>query len=430
MLGAIVGDTVGSIYEFNNTKDYNFELFTSQSGYTDDSIMTMAVAYWLLKDPEHKYETLEEAMVTFAKNCYCPKGGYGEMFYVWLFMPWSLHEICPMAFDDDFSPKYDSPDGRVPYNSWGNGAAMRASAVGWKFRTLEQTEEVAAISASITHDHPEGIKGAQATAAAIWMARNGKSKTEIKEYIEQRFGYDLDTHTDEIRKTYGWEDSCQGTVPPAIRAFLDSTDFESAVRIAVSLGGDSDTLACITGGIAEAFYGEIPSEIMKVAFEIIPAGFQHVLKVFEQGSYYGQRYSVCEYRTDSAQISKKYAPNNITALEENEIFVFGSNLQGSHGGGAAAAAVRYFGAIWGQGVGMQGQCYAIPTMHGGVDAIRPYVDEFIEYAKNHPELTFLVTRIGCGIAGFKDSEMAPLFKDALDVPNVLLPKSFVEELKK
>ena len=202
------------------------------------------------------------------------------------------------------------------------------------------------------------------------------------------------------------------------------------MRIAVSLGGDSDTLACITGGIAEAFYGEIPSEIVQAASEIIPAGFQYVLKVFEQGSYYGQRYSICETRTDSAPIAKKYTPNNITVLEENEIFVFGSNLQGSHGGGAAAAAVRYFGAIWGQGVGMQGQCYAIPTMHGGVDVIRPYVDEFIEYAKNHPELTFLVTRIGCGIAGFTEQQMAPLFKDALEVPNVLLPKSFVDVLKK
>ena len=163
---------------------------------------------------------------------------------------------------------------------------------------------------------------------------------------------------------------------------------------------------------------------------MIPAGFLYVLEVFEQGSYYGQRHSVCEVRSAGAPIAKKYTPNNITVLEENEIFVFGSNLQGMHGGGAAAAAVRYFGAIWGQVVGMQGQGYAIPTMHGGVDVIRPYVDEFIEYAKQHPELTFLVTRIGCGIAGFTDSQMAPLFEEALDVPNVLLPKSFVDVLKK
>ena len=167
MLGAIVGDTVGSIYEFENTKDYNFQLFNRCSGYTDDSIMSMAVAYWLLKDPEHRYETLEEAMVTFAKNCPCPNGGYGEMFYVWLFMPWNLDAMCPMSYDDADEPLYESPAGRVPYNSWGNGAAMRVSAVGWFFDTLEETERVARISAEITHNHPEGIKGAQATAAAI-----------------------------------------------------------------------------------------------------------------------------------------------------------------------------------------------------------------------------------------------------------------------
>ena len=420
MLGAIIGDMVGSIYEFDNTKRMDFPFFSENSTYTDDSIMTLAVAEWLLSDNTHSHETLEKIMVKYAKEYPCPMGGYGGGFAQWLFRPERLKDYNT----GEIAGK------RVPYNSWGNGSAMRASAVGWKFRTLEETEKVAAISASITHDHPEGIKGAQATAAAIWMARNGKSKEEIKAYIEQRFGYDLDTHTDEIRKVYGWEDSCQGTVPPAIRAFLDSTDFESAVRIAVSLGGDSDTLACITGGIAEAFYGVIPSEIVKVATEMIPAGFLYVLEVFEQGSYYGQRHSVCEVRSAGAPIAKKYTPNNITALEENEIFVFGSNLQGMHGGGAAAAAVRYFGAIWGQGVGMQGQCYAIPTMHGGVDVIRPYVDEFIEYAKQHPELTFLVTRIGCGIAGFTDSQMAPLFEEALDVPNVLLPKSFVDILKK
>ena len=257
-------------------------------------------------------------------------GGYGGTFATWLFYPSLLTDY-----------KTGKPvDGRCPYNSWGNGSAMRVASIGWKFRTLEETERVAEISAAITHNHPEGIKGAQATAAAIWMARSGKSKQEIKDYIEQRFGYDLDTHTDEIRKSYGWEDSCQGTVPPAIRAFLDSTDFESAVRIAVSLGGDSDTLACITGGIAEAFYGEIPSEILAVAMEKIPAGFQHVIKFFEQGSYYGQRHTICEARSKDAPIAKKYTPNNITALEENEVFVFGSNLQGMHGGGAAAAAVQ------------------------------------------------------------------------------------------
>jgi ADP-ribosylglycohydrolase len=289
MLGAIVGDTFGSIYEFNNTKDYNFEIFTDRSGYTDDSIMTMAVAYWLLKDPEHKYETLEEAMVMFAKNCSCPNGGYGEMFYIWLFMPWSLKEICPKAFDDDFFPKYDSPDGRVPYNSWGNGSAMRVSAVGWFFDTLEETEHVAKISAEITHNHPEGIKGAQATAAAIWMARNGKSKADIKEYIETKYEYDLDRTWEYLNQRYGWKSSCQETVPEAIIAFLESSSFEDAIRKAVSMGGDSDTLACITGGIAEAFYGEIPEEMILETKRVFPQIFHKILDAMKINTAYGKQ---------------------------------------------------------------------------------------------------------------------------------------------
>ena len=410
---------VGSVYEFDNIKTTDFPFFSQRSIYTDDSIMTVAVAEWLLTDNQHTHETLEKIMVRYADAFPFPEGGYGGSFAQWLFQPESLVDC-----------KTGKVAGkRVPYNSWGNGAAMRASAVGWKFCTLEETERVAALSASITHDHPEGIKGAQATAAAIFLARTGKSKQEIKDYIEKRFGYDLGTHTDELRKTYGWEDSCQGTVPPAIRAFLDSNDFESAVRIAVSLGGDSDTLACITGGIAEAYYGEIPREIFNAAMDRLPESFLYVLKVFEQGSFYGDRASVVGLRQDETLSERRYTPENISSLAENEIFVFGSNLQGSHGGGAAAAAVRYFGAVWGQGVGMQGQCYAIPTMHGGVDAIRPYVDEFIDYAIQHPELTFLVTRIGCGIAGFKDEQMAPLFAAALDLPNVVLPKTFVDVIK-
>ena len=419
MLGAIIGDMVGSVYEFDNIKTTDFPFFSQRSIYTDDSIMTVAVAEWLLTDNQHTHDTLEKIMVRYADAFPFPEGGYGGSFAQWLFQPESLVDC-----------KTGKVAGkRVPYNSWGNGAAMRASAVGWKFCTLEETERVAALSASITHDHPEGIKGAQATAAAIFLARTGKSKQEIKDYIEKRFGYDLGTHTDELRKTYGWEDSCQGTVPPAIRAFLDSIDFESAVRIAVSLGGDSDTLACITGGIAEAYYGEIPREIFNAAMDRLPESFLYVLKVFEQGSFYGDRASVVGLRQDETLSERRYTPENISSLAENEVFVFGSNLQGSHGGGAAAAAVRYFGAVWGQGVGMQGQCYAIPTMHGGVDAIRPYVDEFIQYAKGHPDLTFLVTRIGCGIAGFKDEQMAPLFAAAQDLPNVVLPKTFVDVIK-
>ena len=416
MLGAIIGDMVGSVYEFYNTKRTDFPFFSQLSTYTDDSIMTVAVAEWLLTDNRHTHQTLEDIMVKYAAAFPCPMGGYGGGFAQWLFRPERLVDYKT----GEIAGK------RVPYNSWGNGAAMRASAVGWKFRTLEETEEVAALSASITHDHPEGIKGAQATAAAIFLARTGKSKQEIKDYIEQRFGYDLSRHTDDIRKTYGWEDSCQGTVPPAIRAFLDSTDFESAVRIAVSLGGDSDTLACITGGIAEAYYQSIPDDILMQATAKLPAAFHQVLKVFKDASYYH-----LEPKDRGVEIKpeqRMLTPGHISSLKSNEVFVFGSNLQGMHGGGAAAAAVRYFGAIWGQGVGMQGQCYAIPTMHGGVDVIKPYVDEFIVYAREHQDKLFYVTRIGCGIAGFRDEDMAPLFQDALDLPNVALPKEFIEVL--
>ena len=413
MLGAIIGDTVGSVFEFNNTKDVNFPLFCERSCYTDDSLMSLAVAKWLTFDRELSHKVLEEVMVQIATEYPCPMGGYGGGFSRWLFAPEKL-----MDFEDGTRSSE-----RRPYNSWGNGSAMRASAVGWMFDTIEETERAAELSASITHNHPEGIKGAQAAAAAIFLARTGSGKEEIREYIQNRFGYDLSKSWADIHQTYGWEDSCQGTVPPAIIAFLDSNDFEDAIRLAVSLGGDSDTLACITGGIAEAFYKKIPQVMIDQTLSRLVAPLRTVLESFAASSFYGQQYS--KYLTP-----KRYTPDLIEHLEENEIFVFGSNLQGCHGGGAAAAAHMWFGAVWGCGVGIQGQSYAIPTMQGGVETIKPYVDEFIEYAGQHPELTFLVTRIGCGIAGFRDEEIAPLFKGCDDMENVILPRRFHEVLEK
>jgi len=283
MLGAIIGDTVGSVYEFCNTKDYNFTLFNSKSGYTDDSIMSMAVAYWLLKDPKHRYETLEQIMVDFGTHCPCPMGGYGSGFYRWLFFPNDL-----MNYDEQMGAlPYHSPTGRHPYGSWGNGSAMRCSACGWFFDSLEETEEVAGISARITHNHPEGIKGAQATAAAIWMARNGKTKSEIKDYIENTYAYDLSGTWEKYNRTYHWEDSCQGTVPPAIVCFLESNNFEDAIRRAVSVGGDSDTLACITGGIAEAYYGLLPEEMVSRAKRPFPKIFNDILSEMKERTAYG-----------------------------------------------------------------------------------------------------------------------------------------------
>ncbi len=271
---------MGSVYEFHNIKTTEFPLFIRRSNYTDDSIMTMAVAEWLLTDPQHGMDTLETSFLNFAKKYPCPMGGYGGGFNRWLFHPRTLSD-----YDGDRNGNY-APGQRHPYNSFGNGSAMRCSANGWMFDTLEETERVAGLSAAITHNHPEGIKGAQSTAAAIFMARNGKSKEEIKEYISTKYGYNLNRTCDEIRPVYDWESSCQGTVPEAMVAFLDSTDFESAIRLAVSLGGDSDTLACITGGIAEAFYKKIPDDIALKIWELIPDDFKGILRKMEAQTGY------------------------------------------------------------------------------------------------------------------------------------------------
>ena len=310
MLGALTGDTIGSVYEFHNTKEYDFSLFDADSNYTDDSIMTMAVAYWLLTDKEHTFQKLEDAMVTFAKNCPCPMGGFGAGFYRWLFFP---KELLP--YDDQYGESpYESTTGRHPYGSWGNGSAMRVSAVGWCFDTLEETEKIAAVTAAITHNHPEGIKGAQATAAAIFLARTGKTKEEIRDYIEKAYGYDLHKTWEDWHWVYYWHSSCQGTVPQAIIAFLNSTDFEDAIRKAVSLGGDSDTLACITGGIAEACYGGVPEEIAKRVTHNLPKVFYQILDAMKNETAYGQLKTAVNY--DLERFLKAQVFDYDTALRE------------------------------------------------------------------------------------------------------------------
>ena len=402
MLGAIIGDVVGSIYEFNNHRSKEFDIYTTSMDFTDDTVMTAAVAEWLMLT-DRSMAKLEDTMVYWGKQY--GGAGYGNRFYCWLFLPRAL----------------GYGDKRVPYNSFGNGSAMRVSAVGWMFDTLEETEEWAKRSAEITHNHPEGIKGAQATAAAIFMARTGATKEQIKEYVEQKYGYDLSRTCDEIRPVYRFNETCQGTVPEAIIAFLESTDFEDAIRTAVSLGGDSDTLACITGGIAEAYYREIPGWMVKGVWGKLDEDLRNVVCNFAKTAPYFLSFE----GEDFPRISSDF----IVELDEDEIFVFGSNLHGFHSGGAARAAMDKFGAEWGVGVGRTGQTYAIPTMHGGVDAIKPYVDEFVEYAKAHPELRFLVTRVGCGIAGFRDEDIAPLFAECVELENVFLPRNFWMVLK-
>ena len=240
MYGAILGDIIGSPFEFDRgDKTKDFKLFSRRSHFTDDSVMTLAVGEALLKvGQDATVKEIEDAVISSMQSWgrRYPHAGYGGYFRRWL-------TAC-------------HPE---PYNSFGNGSAMRVSAVGWLYDSLENTRTVA--KATVTHNHPEGIKGAEATASAIFMARNGSSKEEIKKYIENEFHYDLNRTLDEIRPSYHMDETCQKTVPEAIIAFLEATDFEDAIRNAVSLGGDTDTLGAITGSIAEAYYG-IPEWLM------------------------------------------------------------------------------------------------------------------------------------------------------------------------
>lgn len=255
ILGAIAGDVIGSYYEHIRTKDYNFSLFRKRSICTDDTKMTVAVAKWLL-ETDRSSGSLVRLLQDFGRRY---PGGYGRAFLQWVLS--------------------DNPQ---PYNSWGNGSAMRVSPVGWAFDTLEETLEAAKQSAEVTHNHLEGIKGAQATAACIFMGRTGKSKQEIKEYVEQTFGYDMSRTCDEIRPNYRFEVSCQKSVPESIIAFLESADYESAVRLAVSLGGDADTMGAIAGGIAEAYYGEVSDLIKEEVLSRMPEEFIEVMQRFYQ----------------------------------------------------------------------------------------------------------------------------------------------------
>jgi len=274
MLGAIIGDTVGSVYEFKNIKTTEFDLFAPDCDYTDDSVMTMAVADWLLNDKTRNTQALVDTFVYFANKYPCPMGGYGSGFHRWLT---SLDISFDETVRDDGTKYIAFKEMRKPYNSWGNGSAMRTSAVGWMFDTLEETERIAALQAGITHNHPEGIKGAQAVSAAIFMARNGMTKEDIKLYIENKNGYDLSKTCDEIRPYYEYNESCQGTVPQAMIAFFESTDFESCLRLAVSLGGDCDTLTCIAAGMAEAFYKDIPQWIITEMWNRLPFDFKMII---------------------------------------------------------------------------------------------------------------------------------------------------------
>lgn len=252
LLGAVAGDVIGSVYEFSRQKEYDFPLFCEESKVTDDSVLTVAVAAAILHGGNYL-----ESIRAYARAY--PDRGYGGFFRKWIY----------------------AEDPR-PYNSFGNGSAMRVSAVGWAFDTVEEVLSEAERSAAITHNHAEGIKGAQATALSVFLARKGQSKESIKREIVARFGYDLKRTLAAIRPMYEFNESCQETVPEAIIAFLESEGYVDSIRKTISLGGDADTLAAITGAIAEAYYGSVPIEIAAEVRERVPARLWSVIEEFSR----------------------------------------------------------------------------------------------------------------------------------------------------
>jgi ADP-ribosylglycohydrolase len=266
LLGAIIGDVIGSVFESENIKTVDFDLFSRFSRFTDDTVLTVALADALNNRQTHPIQFIENqrnaqryALMIKAYGRRFPNVGYGELFNRWLYS--------------------DSIRG---YGSYGNGAAMRVSPIGWAFDTLDAVLREAKVSAAITHNHRDGIKGAQAVASAVFLARTGESKDAIKTFIEQRFGYKLNQRLAEIRPHYTFDSSSRGSVPQAIIAFLESTDFEDAIRKAISLGGDSDTLACMAGGMAQAYYKHIPDHLVTQTKLRLDASFKQVIRVFDE----------------------------------------------------------------------------------------------------------------------------------------------------
>ena len=603
MLGAIIGDIVGSRYEFDATNNYNFELFSDKNSFTDDTICTIAIADAILKKRDYG-ESLQDWCRRYMK----PKGGFGGRFRKWV--------------------ENDHPQ---PYGSFGNGSAMRVSPIGMYFRNEDEVVEQAKRSAACTHNHPMGIKGAQAVAWAIHCAISSsdglvtpqKLQAEIIDITlnaADNFGFASFVDLDDYKNRF--DETCQGTIPPALQIIYESHSFEDAIRKAVSLGADADTIGAIVGSIAEHLWGipewmkqkamsYLTDEMRKVVIEFYKAcedqpdyrpkskqlqqqevmmlwklGYGHMGKflngenptpsketkatkeswniqpmptdnisaiemnfsmknrdmaILRQGhipeeqedhwfmycddayiryyrSWTGQCafeahyvYADGQYTIDRLIINRELSefgvngnepaktlflyllysdisgpsrkawqayveswkeraikdlelkekqekcdeenrkaickceeieqtelkavvesrwtrrttPEKIDALEKDEVFVFGSNKAGHHMGGAAHAAVKHFGAVWGQGDGLQGQSYAISSMEGLVEMAKN-INRFIEFARKHQELRFLVTPIGCGIAGYKPEQVAPLFRKAILVPNISLPKSFWE----
>ena len=250
MLGAIAGDIIGSPHEYQGMKSVDFPLFTPESEPTDDSVLTIALAEHILTGKNY-VDLLHEYFHRY------PNAGYGGTFYHWA-----------------------KERRREPYNSWGNGSAMRVSPVGWAYDTIQEVLDAARDSAAVTHDHPEGIAGAQAIASAVFLARKGHPKADIREFVTEVFAYDLTDTIANVRRTYAFDVSCQGSVPQAVLAFLEGENFEDAVRLGISLGGDSDTIACMTGAIAQAYYGGVPEDIEREVYARLDPELTAVVRAF------------------------------------------------------------------------------------------------------------------------------------------------------
>ena len=308
MLGALAGDIIGSPYEFYNTKSMDFELFTEWTKFTDDSVMTLAVAKWLIEDAEHSARHLIRCMQELGRRY--PRAGYGGNFDWWL--------------------RQENPQ---PYNSWGNGAGMRVSPVGLYAKTLDDALVLAEISASVSHNHPEGIKGAQAIAASVFLCKDGKSKQEIKEYVEETFGYNLSRTIDDIRPNYYFDVSCQGSVPEAIIAFLERNSFEEVIRLAISIGGDSDTIGCMAGAIAACRY-PIPDDIAKRCDSLLTEDLRDMKDRF------------CDFIDKRSPYIKKLTRDNYKECTGLDIVAFSSAAPGAMGDAGAIEVVTTKGEVY------------------------------------------------------------------------------------
>ena len=382
IIGSIIGDIVGSRFEFSKKVPSNIKkLFGSSSTFTDDTVLTVAIA-----DSLTNHKAFNDTLWEWGQAY--PNAGWGHSFKQWL---------------------KGSKD--VQNNSEGNGAAMRVSPVGYFAKSLQETLDLARQSAETTHNTTEGIKGAQAVAASVFLARQGKTKDEIRKYLESTFGYNLslsieDTHlfVESVKK--GERQLAKNTVPVALISFLKSKDYEQTIRTAISFGIDTDTVACIAGGIAAAFYG-VPHELVQEAVNYLPAEMLAVINVFDGSSLNNNR----------------IMPTMVMRWRKDCVVVYGTNADDSLGeDGYADTHPSNFNHHPLLG-------YPIHTIGANVEDVKKEIKDFIDTAKTHPETTYLVSKVGLGKSGLGVEVIAPLFKSACGLDNVYLPKEIVEAVR-